>query len=228
MTARRLYLLAAALCFVTLAALLIALPVAAYCRQFHTPEYDLQRITKVLLKVVLLAEVFAHGYGATAILLTVFVIDPGRRRWLPRLVVLVAGAGVVGNLVKALIVRWRPSHRAVESVWESFGGWLPDLVYDSIGAARPNDLQSFPSGHAITAVTLAIGLTSLYPRGRWLFAVFAGLAMLQRLATSAHYPSDTLAGAALACFLAAVLFDSRLCGRWFDRREAPARSVATQ
>jgi membrane-associated phospholipid phosphatase len=51
---------------------------------------------------------------------------------------------------------------------------------------------------------LAIVLSYYYPRGRWLFTIFAGLAMLQRLDAHAHYLSDVLAGAALAFLLAAI------------------------
>ena len=57
----------------------------------------------------------------------------------------------------------------------------------------------FPSAHAATAVGLAIALGVLYPRGRWLFIAFAFLAGLQRIEAQAHFASDVLAGAAVAC-----------------------------
>jgi membrane-associated phospholipid phosphatase len=65
-------------------------------------------------------------------------------------------------------------------------------------------VQSFPSAHSATAVGLAIGLSWLYPRGRWLFAAFAGLAILQRLDADAHYCSDVLAGGGVAFVVAAI------------------------
>ena len=49
----------------------------------------------------------------------------------------------------------------------------------------------------------------LYPRGRWMFALFAALAMLQRVDAQAHYCSDVLAGAAIGLALAAAVQNSR-------------------
>ena len=80
-------------------------------------------------------------------------------------------------------------------------------------------IQSFPSGHTATAVGLAFGLAWLYPRGRWLFAVFALLAAAQRVGSSAHYVSDTLAAAAMASVVAGVCLSERGSGRWFTRFE---------
>jgi membrane-associated phospholipid phosphatase len=55
------------------------------------------------------------------------------------------------------------------------------------------------------AFGLCAALAWRYPRGRWLFLVFAVSAALQRVATSAHYPSDVCFGASLG-FLGAALF----------------------
>ena len=97
--------------------------------------------------------------------------------------------------------------------------WLALIViYWTIEAPEHYGL-GFPSGHAATAAALAVALTALYPRGRWLFAGFAVLAAAQRIDVTAHYPSDVLAGAAVACAVGGTIFDSRLTGRWFDRME---------
>ena len=48
-----------------------------------------------------------------------------------------------------------------------------------------------------------------YPRGRWLFLVFAVSAALQRVATSAHYPSDICFGAALGMLGAAIFLSDQ-------------------
>jgi membrane-associated phospholipid phosphatase len=85
--------------------------------------------------------------------------------------------------------------------------------------ALDGNLQSFCSGHTATAVGLAISLSFFYPRGRWLFALFAALAATQRLESQAHYLSDTFAAAAVAFLCAAVCTDPRLLGRWFDAFE---------
>ena len=82
-------------------------------------------------------------------------------------------------------------------------------------------LQSFPSGHTATAVGLTVGLIRLYPHGRHLFVALAVLAASQRMAASAHYLSDTVAGAAIGLFFAAVVCDARFGGKVYDRLERP-------
>ncbi|MCA9248355.1 MAG: phosphatase PAP2 family protein, partial [Planctomycetales bacterium] len=54
-----------------------------------------------------------------------------------------------------------------------------------------------------------------YPQGRWLFLAFAILAGCQRIAASAHYPSDVLAGAALGVLISGYVLSSH----WFDPLE---------
>ena len=77
-------------------------------------------------------------------------------------------------------------------------------------------MQSFPSAHTATAVGLAIGLSWMYPRGRWLFAVFAALVACQRMQSCAHYLSDTLFGATVGFLVATVCIEYV---KWFDRFE---------
>ncbi|MFM7292258.1 MAG: phosphatase PAP2 family protein, partial [Planctomycetia bacterium] len=52
---------------------------------------------------------------------------------------------------------------------------------------------------------LAAALTWKYPRGTWLFVALAAAAAAQRVASSAHYPSDVLFGAAVGLVGAAVV-----------------------
>ncbi|MCP4814017.1 MAG: phosphatase PAP2 family protein, partial [Planctomycetaceae bacterium] len=73
-----------------------------------------------------------------------------------------------------------------------------------------------------TAVGLAIGLSYLFPRGRWLFTFFALLAALQRMDSGAHFLSDTLVATAVACLISGLCLDHRVAGRWFDRLEKQA------
>jgi hypothetical protein len=52
-----------------------------------------------------------------------------------------------------------------------------------------------------------------------LFFAFAALAAFQRIESSAHYVSDTLAGAAIACVIVGLCFDTRVFGTAFSRFE---------
>ncbi len=190
----------------------IDIPVASYVRLHKPPDF--------FHNMVSFAEVFGHGLGVGYILLTAYALDVHQRHHLPRIIAAIVGAGLLADLVKLAVGRMRPRALAVDQVWDSFAGWFPRFHPEIRLGLSVNDCQSMPSGHAAVATALAIGLSILYPRGRWLFACFAVLAVFQRIETSAHYVSDTLAGVALACLVCAVCFDRRGPGRWFDRWEA--------
>ena len=110
----------------------------------------------------------------------------GSPAWKQRALVLGAGilisAGVV-MLIKFTIRRKRP-----EGEW---GG-----IY------RSTDPHSFPSGHAVRAVMLAVVALGIGPT--WfgvLLAVWAPLVCLARVAMGVHYLSDVLAGMLLGLLL---------------------------
>jgi membrane-associated phospholipid phosphatase len=147
-------------------------------------------------QVCRLAEVFGHGLGVLMLVGVLWVLDPARRWAVPRLLVMSLGAGLVANGLKLLVGRYRP-HRFdfAGGVWDSFTQWLP-LLGEGSGQ------QSFPSAHAATAMGFAVGLSCLYPRGRALFCVLAGLVGVQRLLSQSHFLSDALVGLAAGCLFA--------------------------
>lgn len=187
---------AALLAVLAALALSIDLPVAQY---FHST-----RLPRELGSLLGLSETFAWGGTVALIIATAWVLDPRGWRIVPGLA---AGAylpGIIANGMKMLCARQRPTVADLEAnVSATFLTWLPFL-----GPQLPQHLkyrhQSFPSGHAATAAGLAVALAALYPRGRWLFALFAVLASVQRLDTDAHFLSDVLAGAALGCLVGAA------------------------
>ena len=149
-----------------------------------------------------------------------FVLDRQRRWSLPRLIACAYGAGLLADLVKVLVGRTRPNAGDLSSgVAQSFVGFVPALHASDWSHAINRDLQSFPSGHSAMAAGLAVALGSFYPHARWVFALFAGLVMFQRVESGAHFLSDTLAGAALGCLWAGLCLDPRVFGRPFDRLE---------
>lgn len=171
-------------------------------------RYDFTHVRGDLRRLVQLSEVFAHGTGVGMILISLWVLDRDRRLYVPRVAVLAFVPGIFTRVGKLLVSRHRP---------EPFG-WDGTASKSFIGfPGNPNEweLQSFPSGHTATAVGLALALSSLYPRGRVLFAVLAMLAASQRVLSDAHFLSDTLAGAGIACIVAAIIrerlfWDARL------------------
>lgn len=158
-----------------------------------------------LRKAVNLTEAFGHLAGAVIILVGVWTLDRSNRKRLACPAAMIIATGIPIHLLKRLVCRTRPSALSEwpGSVWDTFGGLR---VWQEVGALAAIDsrVQSFPSAHAGVAVALAWGLTSLYPQGRYYFAVLALLASLQRVVASAHYPSDVVAGAAIASIVAAL------------------------
>jgi membrane-associated phospholipid phosphatase len=138
-----------------------------------------------------LSELFGHFWGVVGVLLAIYLLDPARRRCLPRVACASFGAGMTANLIKLCVARSRPSAFDFDAgVVASFGGWLPGITAGSSG-------QSFPSAHVAMAAGLAVALAWLYPAGRRLFLASALLAACQRMETSAHYLSDVLVGGAV-------------------------------
>jgi undecaprenyl-diphosphatase len=84
------------------------------------------------------------------------------------------------------------------------GSCCPDIQ----PCVRALDRFSFPSGHALHAVSFAILLSWHYPAWSPLLAAFALLVAASRVALGLHYPSDVLAGVALGALSCTLLLVS--------------------
>ena len=212
-TLNRLLLAACGLAVAGLGAFFVDLSVAQFA--------SLGQLPGELNEILQLSEVFAHGWGVFFILLAVWILDQQRRPMMPRLLGTVLFPVLTIHLCKFLVVRARPRTFGVEGVLE-----LPNSVWETFQASSlqistmtESSLQSWPSGHTATAVGLAVGLSWLYPRGRWLFVALATMSALQRVAVNAHFLSDTCFAAALSlCAVQICHRDNRLT-RWYGRLE---------
>lgn len=220
-------LVAGGLATLGLLAFAIDLPVAEWFRGHQLP--------KELSRYLNFAEVFGHGIGVAMIMLGAFVLDSSLRfpsltwpaiRWptdqptaQKRHAARMLGGLLAGPLtvllLKQLIDRVRPRAADLSQVADVFATFGRGLL--AAGAGGGSDLHSFPSGHSATAAALASVLIWKYPRGRWFFVLLAASACLQRLASSAHYPSDTCLGAALGVLGAAIVL---------GREESPGEQAA--
>jgi membrane-associated phospholipid phosphatase len=196
-------LLCAAIVFALLATAVFSadLSIAAFLRSHPLPG-DLARLVR-------LSEAFAWGGTVALIILAAARLDTRGWRVIPPLAIGAFGAGLIADGCKLLVARLRPGMAHTNGATETFLAWLPLTRIDDLGHPYGHALQSFPSGHAATAVGLAVSLAALYPRGRWLFAAFAALACFQRMESHAHFLSDVLAGAALGCLVGAAV--GRVC-----------------
>ncbi len=205
---------AACLLLGALAALAVDLPLAGWLGQDPSP------LPKALVHVVTWAEAFAHGLGVPIFALAVILLDPAHRPQVPRLLTAGWGSGLMADLAKLAIQRFRPREfNYVGGVFDTFG--------PLINVGKGTGLQSFPSAHSAVAVGMAVGFSWLYPRGRWLFAALAALACMQRLASDSHFLSDVLAGATIGFLFGQACVGSSWLGCSFDRWEASWRRRST-
>ena len=96
-------------------------------------------------------------------------------------------AGLVAETVKLIVRRQRPESA---DIWY---GFRP--LWD-----RPffNGGLSMPSSHVMVAFGACFVLAWLFPAARWVFFAFAAGTALSRIASNAHYASDTYVAAVLA------------------------------
>jgi undecaprenyl-diphosphatase len=105
----------------------------------------------------------------------------------------IALSGIAAILLKILIGRARPRVLLSED-WYGI---------DPIGLA--SSYQSFPSGHATTAFTVAFVVAFLWPRLLYPAMAVAVSVALCRVAVNAHFLSDIIAGGILAAVVTSLL-----------------------
>ncbi|MEI6560232.1 MAG: phosphatase PAP2 family protein [Rhodospirillaceae bacterium] len=140
----------------------------------------------------------AAGLGAAAAVL------PGQERarryrqwaWLllfAFLAVLLSGLAV--DVIKVVAGRARPKFLELGG----FYGFLP-INFRA-------DYQSFPSGHAATAASVALVVTYLWFELRWLAWAYALPIIASRVVINAHFLGDVIGGVAIALFVTWALRD---------------------
>jgi len=150
-------------------------------------------------KAIGLTEAFGHSSGGIVIFSTLLWIDIKNRLQLWRAVLFTLICGLAANAAKLFVPRVRP-HSLDQAEYEIASGWQTWGV-PWTGSWFEEQFRSFPSGHSATAVALAIGLTHVYPRGKWIFATIAAFACFQRLESSAHFLSDIMGGVVITMML---------------------------
>lgn len=125
-------------------------------------------------------------------------------RWLAQaslfVLATIATSGIAVNVIKVIIGRARPRL------------FFSDGAFGAEPLSFGYDYASFPSGHSATAFALAFAVGAIArPALPWLLG-FAGLIALSRVAVTAHWVGDTVAGGGVALL-------AMLCLRhWFACR----------
>jgi membrane-associated phospholipid phosphatase len=112
----------------------------------------------------------------------------------------IAVPGLFVNVVKHIFGRARPG----------VGGSLDPFLFSPF--SWPAAYAGLPSGHATTAFSVLVAFGTLWPRARTILWIYALLIAASRVAVTAHYPSDVLAGALVG------VTGALLVRRWFALR----------
>ena len=153
-------------------------------------------------QLFLLFSAAGYLYGVVPVDIALVLALALRRRYREGVFAAVAtgGSALLNLAAKQAFARDRPS------LWESIA---------------PEHNYSFPSGHAMGSMTLAVALVLLAWNTRWRWPVFAAMAVfvpmvgLSRVYLGVHYPSDILAGWAAAVAWTAGVY--LLVFRWGGR-----------
>jgi len=169
------------------------------------------RIPGDFRKSIGLSEAFAHSGGIIVIFTALVWIDLKNRKKLWRAALFTLICGLASNVAKIIVPRLRPHSLAeseieIASSWQTWGTpWT--------GSWMEEQFRSFPSGHSATAVALAIGLTQVYPRGKWIFALLAAMACFQRLESQAHFLSDIMGGIVITLVISLCYWNNPSAGK---------------
>lgn len=159
----------------------------------------------------LLFSALGYAYGVVPFDIALVLALAWRRRFRESVFAAAAlgGSALLNLATKQLFARERPS------LWESIA---------------PETSFSFPSGHAMGSMTLAVVVVLLaWPtRWRWIatgaMAFFVAMVGLSRIYLGVHYPSDILAGWLAASVWAVGCYDLAFKGHlrpWGQREREP-------
>jgi membrane-associated phospholipid phosphatase len=175
------------------------LPISAVGALDHFTDFGLSRFFLLPVGIVMIALAVVDSLSSAAFSRHVLAA------WTVRLgfvFTAIALPALFASIVKRLIGRARPLVDG-DGVWN----YLP-LVWRT-------DHASLPSGHATTAFAALVAIGALFPSARPLMWIYAILIALSRVAITAHFPSDVLAGAivgATGAYLVRVWFARRRLG----------------
>ena len=110
--------------------------------------------------------------------------------------------GIAANILKRIFGRGRPGEFA------EFGAFHFQHLLNS------SSFQSFPSGHATTAMATAFAIGFLAPRFFRLILLVAVMTGVSRVVIGMHYPTDVVAGFALGIMGAYAVRNFFAARRW--------------
>ena len=163
---------------------------------------------------------YAHGTGITLIFVALLIFAPSKRWHIPRLAVLAAGGGAISTLTKMFVLRPRPNSLMLSSATNDHAWiWSFDWTLSHVIDFEPSS-RAFPSAYLATAAALTVGLWTLYPKARWIFATLCFGTLMQRLYCGSHFLSDLFGSAAIGLWWTYVCYHPSLMGSLFEKLES--------
>ncbi len=128
---------------------------------------------------------------------------------------IISGFLVPATVVAVLLLRRRRWAAAYLVIASSASALAVRIIKHVVARPRPEDILvtadfgSFPSGHSANAAVTVTIITLLLPRRRWIpaaAALYVVMMMISRTYLSAHWVTDTVAGALLGSSVALLLW----------------------
>jgi membrane-associated phospholipid phosphatase len=157
------------------------IPLAYYCKELSRSVLNIAETVTITGESKWYYILFVPAY-------IVFRFVLKNKLWSMRILFLfisISASGLLNMLIKWLAGRHRPINLFNSGL---FGFDYFRIIYES---------TSFPSGHSVTAFTLAAAISILFPR--WSIPAFAAAVAIgmSRIMITSHYLSDVIVGAAV-------------------------------
>jgi len=139
-------------------------------------------------------------------------------RWCFLAIASMAVSGIVAGTLKSTMARWRPSAFLADGMHAGGSSFaFPAFIIEHVR-------NSFPSGHATTAFTLAALAALKWPRLTALWVLIGVLVAASRVVQNTHWLGDAFAGSALG-WVTPFLVLAAWRARWPD--SAPIQRMGT-
>ncbi|MBU6412986.1 MAG: phosphatase PAP2 family protein [Planctomycetes bacterium] len=161
------------------------------------------------------AQQFGDALTVTLSCVLILLLDPHHRRRVITIVITILAVAACTYILKMAFGRPRPVLADPSFMTGPLGTYPVTSASSATGFELrspwlfwhkgTSDLWSFPSSHTSGAAALGLSLWWFYSRLKWLVLLLIITVAIARVVLKAHYPSDVLAGAAVALIIAPMM-----------------------